>query len=84
MFYREGIRWMNSGQEQNSDQKTKEHQQHKSLVASELGDLFANYLGNSLFCCVYEHHLEVVEDSEVKEFLSVVLQNAKKHVDSIK
>ncbi|RKL67448.1 hypothetical protein CR203_08815 [Salipaludibacillus neizhouensis] len=76
---------MNSEQGGNStEEKMKEHQQHKSLVASELGDLFANYIGDSLFCCVYEHHLEVVEDSEVKEFLTIALKNSKKHLESIK
>nr|WP_246596040.1 DUF3231 family protein [Bacillus alkalicola] len=63
---------------------TKEHQQNKKLVSSELGDLFANYLGDSLFSCVFEHHLQVVQDKEVKEFLEFVLKSSKKHLQMIK
>ncbi|WNF38672.1 DUF3231 family protein [Bacillaceae bacterium IKA-2] len=62
----------------------KEHQQHKKLVSSELGDLFANYLGDSLFSCVFEHHLQVVEDDEIREFIEFALASAKKHLTSIK
>ncbi|WP_259458010.1 DUF3231 family protein [Salipaludibacillus neizhouensis] len=56
----------------------KEHQQNKMLNASELGDLFSNYLGDSLFSCVFEHHLQVVEDDEIKDFLKFALDNSQK------
>ncbi|MDL4840409.1 DUF3231 family protein [Aquibacillus rhizosphaerae] len=61
----------------------KEHQKNKKLVSSELGDLFANYLGDSLFSCVFQHHLQVVEDDEVKEFLKYALDTSKKHLNTI-
>ncbi|MDQ0252843.1 hypothetical protein J2S74_000215 [Evansella vedderi] len=64
-------------------EEMKEHQQNKKLVASEIGDLFANYLGDSLFSCVFEHHLQVVEDNEVKEFMEFALHTGKKHIQVI-
>ncbi|MDC3413638.1 DUF3231 family protein [Aquibacillus sp. 3ASR75-11] len=60
--------------------KMKEHQQNRKLVSSELGDLFANYLGDSLYACVFEHHLQVVEDDEVKDFIQLALDKSKKHI----
>ncbi|WP_226035094.1 DUF3231 family protein [Aquibacillus saliphilus] len=62
----------------------KEHQQNKKLASSELGDLFANYLGDTLFTCVFEHHLQVVQDDEIKEFLEFALATSKKHTRMIK
>ncbi|MGJ9384929.1 DUF3231 family protein [Salipaludibacillus sp. CF4.18] len=62
----------------------KEHQQNKILNASELGELFANYLGDSLFSCIFEHHLQVVKDDEIKEFLKFALDTSKKHLKIIK
>lgn len=61
-------------------QEMKEHQQNKKLNASEIGDLFANYLGDSLFSCIFEHHLQVVEDDEIKEFIEFSLSTSKKHL----
>ncbi|MRH43459.1 DUF3231 family protein [Aquibacillus halophilus] len=65
-------------------EKIREHQQNKKLVSSELGDLFANYLGDSLFSCVFEHHLQVVQDDEIKDFLEYALATSSKHVQMIK
>lgn len=62
----------------------KEHQQNKKLVASELADLFANYLGDSLFSCVFEHQLQIVEDNEIKEFIEFALVTSKKHLAALK
>ncbi|SDQ08748.1 DUF3231 family protein [Virgibacillus salinus] len=61
-----------------------EHQHHKKLAASELGDLFENYLGDSLFKCVFEHHLQVVEDEEIKDYIEFALDISKKHLNIIK
>ncbi|WP_232824172.1 DUF3231 family protein [Paraliobacillus zengyii] len=61
-----------------------EHQKNQKLVASELGDLFASYLGDSLFACVFEHHLQVVKDNEIKEYLEFALYTSRKHLDSMK
>ncbi|MDC3417176.1 DUF3231 family protein [Aquibacillus salsiterrae] len=61
----------------------KAHQQNKKLTASELGDLFANYLGDSLIMCIYKHHLQVVEDDEVRDFIQLSLDTSKKHLAMI-
>ncbi|MCD8510607.1 MAG: DUF3231 family protein [Bacillus sp. (in: Bacteria)] len=54
------------------------------MISSELGDLFANYLGDSLFKCVFEHHLQVVEDNDIKEFLEFGLETGQKHLQMIR
>ncbi|MCT8137200.1 DUF3231 family protein [Anaerobacillus sp. CMMVII] len=61
----------------------KEHQQHKRLTAAEQGDLFANYLGDSMHCVVFEHFYEVVEDQEIKEYISYVKSLAEQHLIAI-
>ncbi|MFB4168843.1 DUF3231 family protein [Virgibacillus sp. JSM 102003] len=77
---------MESGEtfNENTIKRMEEHQQNKKLASSELGDLFENYLGDSLFCCVFEHHLEVVEDEEVKDYIEFALDISKKHITMIK
>jgi hypothetical protein len=60
-----------------------EHQQNKKLTASELADLFANFQGDSLFSCVFEHFLQVVEDDEVKGFVEFALALSRRHVKQI-
>jgi len=64
-------------------ERIKEHQQNKMLSASEIGDLFSSYIGDSLFACVFEHHLQVVEDDEIKDFIVFALDIAKKHLKMI-
>ncbi|WP_431803718.1 DUF3231 family protein [Halobacillus andaensis] len=54
--------------------------ENANLVASELGDLFANYIGDSLFKCVFDHFLLVVEDEEVKDYLTFSQEVSKKHL----
>ncbi|MGP4040760.1 DUF3231 family protein [Gracilibacillus sp. D59] len=65
-------------------EQNKEHQQNQKLISSELGDLFSNYLGDSLFACVFEHHLQVVKDDEVKEYLEFALDTSRKHLNMMK
>ncbi|WP_328701169.1 DUF3231 family protein [Aquibacillus kalidii] len=72
-----------SEQETGGMKKVYEHQQNKKLISSELGDLYSNYLGDSLFTCVFEHHLTVVEDDEVKDFLEFALRISRKHINSL-
>lgn len=60
-----------------------EHQQNKKLTASELADLFANFQGDSMFSCVFEHFLQVVEDDEVKDYVEFALALSKRHVKQI-
>ncbi|ADU32151.1 DUF3231 family protein [Evansella cellulosilytica] len=61
----------------------KEHQQNKKLSAAEIGDLFTNYLGDSLFSCMFEHFLEVVEDEDVKQFITFANEVSQKHTKAI-
>jgi Protein of unknown function (DUF3231) len=60
-----------------------EHQQNKKLTASELADLFANFLGDSMFTCVFEHFLQVVEDDEVKDYVEFAIALSRRHVKQI-
>ncbi|WP_416150725.1 DUF3231 family protein [Salipaludibacillus sp. HK11] len=71
-------------EDQHTMNQIKEHQHNKMLNAAELGDLFANYLGDSLFCCIFEHHLQVVKDDEIKDYLEFAFDNAMKHLRMIK
>jgi hypothetical protein len=54
------------------EEQIAEHQQNKLLTSAELADLFANFLGDSMFCCVFEHFLQVVEDDEVRDYVEFV------------
>jgi len=65
------------------EEQIAEHQQNKLLTSAELGDLFANFLGDSLFSCVFEHFLQVVEDDEVKDYVEFALALSKRHVKQI-
>ncbi|WP_421378372.1 DUF3231 family protein [Bacillus salacetis] len=60
-----------------------EHQQNKKLVSSELAELYANFQGDSVYSCVFEHFLEVVEDDEVRDFIEDVKSLSKKHLDHL-
>jgi hypothetical protein len=55
------------------EEQIMEHQQNKKLTASELADLFANFQGDSMFGCVFEHFLQVVEDDEVKDYVEFAI-----------
>jgi len=65
------------------EEQIAEHQQNKKLTASELADLFANFQGDSLFTCVFEHFLQVVEDDEVKDFVEFAIALSRRHVKQI-
>ncbi|RPF55860.1 DUF3231 family protein [Aquisalibacillus elongatus] len=62
----------------------KEHQQNKSLTSAELGELFANYLGDTLYICVFKHQLEVVEDAQIKENIERALQISEGHIQFLR
>lgn len=61
-----------------------EHQQNKQLTSAELADLFSNFMGDSLFSCVFEHYLQVVQDDEVKDFIEFALALSKRHIKEIR
>lgn len=65
------------------EQQITEHQQNKQLTSSELADLFANFQGDSMFTCVFEHFLQVVEDDEVKDYVEFAIALSKRHVKQI-
>jgi Protein of unknown function (DUF3231) len=66
-----------------NEKQTAEHQQNKQLNAAELADLFSNYLGDSLFCCVFKHYLQVVEDEEIRDYVKFALELSTRHVKEI-
>jgi hypothetical protein len=66
-----------------SEEQIAEHQQNKLLTSAELADLFANFLGDTLFSCMFEHFLQVVEDDDVKNYIEFALALSKKHVKHI-
>lgn len=39
---------------------------HIRLTSSEVGGLWANYIADSMFICVYKYYLAKVEDAEIK------------------
>jgi hypothetical protein len=65
------------------DAQISEHQQNKKLTASELADLFANFQGDSMFTCVFEHFLQVVEDDEIKDYIDFAIALSRRHVSQI-
>jgi len=66
------------------NKEIEEHQQNKQLTSAELADLFNNFMGDSLFCCVFEHYLQVVKDDEVKDFVEFALALSRRHLEDIK
>jgi hypothetical protein len=65
------------------EEQIAEHQQNKLLTSAELGDLFANFLGDSLSKCVFDHYLQVVEDDEVKDYVEFAIALSKRHIKQI-
>ncbi|WP_010530271.1 DUF3231 family protein [Lentibacillus jeotgali] len=60
-----------------------EHQKHLKLNAAEMDDLWSNYMGDSMFSCVFEHLLEVVKDEEIKDLLLFNQSLSKRHINTI-
>ncbi|MCA1035163.1 MULTISPECIES: DUF3231 family protein [Bacillaceae] len=50
------------------------------LTASETGGLWANYIADSMFTCVYKYYLACVEDSEIKAVLAHALDLSEQHM----
>ncbi|WP_182104506.1 DUF3231 family protein [Niallia taxi] len=59
----------------------KEH--HIRLTSSEIGGLWANYISDSLFICVYRYFLAKVEDKETQAILKHALDLSYQHVKVI-
>ncbi|MFC4560115.1 DUF3231 family protein [Virgibacillus kekensis] len=67
----------------NNKQQVDERQQYKQLTSSELADLFNNYLGDSMYSCVFEHFLQVVKDDEIRDYIKFAQTISKRHLKEI-
>ncbi|MFC5733961.1 DUF3231 family protein [Cytobacillus gottheilii] len=56
---------------------------HIRLTSSEVGGLWANYIADSMFVCVYKYYLEKVEDEEIKKVLEHALDLSQQHVQVV-
>ncbi|WP_394578668.1 DUF3231 family protein [Cytobacillus firmus] len=56
---------------------------HIRLTSSEAGGLWANYIADSMFVCVYKYYLAKVEDEEVKKILQHALDLSLQHVQVV-
>ncbi|MGD6967557.1 DUF3231 family protein [Rossellomorea vietnamensis] len=74
---------MENGAEETMERIIVEHGQNKQLVSSELGELFANYQGDSVYKCVFNHFLDIIEDEDIKNYISVSQSFSQKHLDEI-
>jgi hypothetical protein len=66
-----------------NNKEIEEHQQNKQLTSAELADLFSNFMGDSLFSCVFEHYLQVVQDEKVKDYVEFAFALSRRHVKEI-
>lgn len=55
-----------------------------TLTATELGELWKNYLGETLIHCMYSHYLENVEDERVKQLIEKAQTITTKHIAKLK
>ncbi|MEW9111550.1 MAG: DUF3231 family protein [Cytobacillus gottheilii] len=56
---------------------------HIRLTSSEVGGLWANYIADSMFICVYKYYLAKVEDEEIKQIIEHALDLAQQHVQVV-
>ncbi|MCM3584854.1 DUF3231 family protein [Mesobacillus maritimus] len=56
---------------------------HIRLTSSEVGGLWANYIADSMFVCVYKYYLAKVEDEETKKILEHALDVSQQHVQVV-
>ncbi|WP_226530686.1 DUF3231 family protein [Metabacillus niabensis] len=56
---------------------------HIRLTSSEVGGLWANYVADTMFVCVYKYYIAKVEDEEIKKVLMHALDLAQQHVEII-
>ncbi|WP_078433732.1 DUF3231 family protein [Metabacillus halosaccharovorans] len=57
---------------------------HIRLTSSEVGGLWANYIADTMFVCVYKYYLAKAEDEEIKKVLMHALDLAQQHVRVVK
>lgn len=56
----------------------------RNISASELANLWTQYLNDSLFRCILSYSLHHVNDQEIREVLSFALELSESHLDKIK
>ncbi|MDP4552155.1 DUF3231 family protein [Alkalihalobacillus macyae] len=59
---------------------TNQDGRHITLTSSELGELWKNYIGESLLNCVYTHYLSNVDDERIKAILEKASNMTKSHM----
>lgn len=65
---------------QERDFLTNQDGRHITLTSSELGELWKNYLGESLLNCVYTHYLSNVDDERIKAILEKASNLTNQHM----
>ncbi|MBN8192858.1 DUF3231 family protein [Bacillus sp. NTK074B] len=55
-----------------------------TLTSTELGELWKNYIGESLLDCVYSHFLTNVDDERIKEVIEKAQNMTRKHMSKLK
>lgn len=54
-----------------------------TLTSTELGELWKNYIGETLLNCVYTHYLTNVDDQRIKELLEKARKISQKHIEKL-
>ena len=62
----------------------KQDNRNITLTATELGELWKNYIGESLLDCVYTHFKTNVDDERIKELLEKAHNMTQKHMTKLK
>ncbi|NMH69319.1 DUF3231 family protein [Bacillus sp. RO3] len=62
----------------------KDDGRHITLTSTELGELWKNYMGETLLDCVYTHYLTNVDDQRIRELLEKAREMTRKHIDKLK
>lgn len=61
-----------------------ETQQHTRLTAPELGNLWSQYMNDTLAICFNMYALEKIEDEEIRLLFQFALELAERHVRRIR
>ena len=61
-----------------------EEDRNITLTSTELGELWKNYMGETLLECVYTHYLTNVDDHRIRELLEKSLGMTRNHISKLK
>ncbi|WP_374056076.1 DUF3231 family protein [Rossellomorea sp. FM04394] len=70
--------------EEEGEHLKNEDGRHITLTSTELGELWKNYLGETLLDCVYTHYLTNVDDQRIRELLEKAQEMTRKHIAKLK